>query len=129
MTQELTLQQKLYEWHTVSEKLDEYRYAEMKLRNELYVEFFPNATVGTNTKLLPEGGQLKAVRRLNYNITDEAALAQALQKIHDAHRETLVKWKPSINLSVYKLLSDADRELVNTALTITDATPSLEYVA
>lgn len=115
---------------------------ELELRNAVFGQAFPNAIVGTNNFDLGRGYVLKGVRKLNYTLSsanDSAATQEALDAIEKLGNEgsflvdRLVKWKPELSVSEYKKLDPEHnsthrkiKELIDNALTITDATPTLE---
>jgi hypothetical protein len=114
---------------------------EMELRKQVYATCFPNPEMGTNNLELGKGYKLKAVRKLNYNLANgegqtEAALDQ-IEKLGNEGKfiaERLVGWKPSLSLSEYNKLEASNpthqkiKAIINSVLTTTEASPSLEVV-
>lgn len=75
---------------------------------------------------------LKITHKLDYKLADadavKAALAQIATSIEGGNiiADRLVKWKPEISVSEYKLLNGGQRSAIDRVLTIKPATKSIE---
>lgn len=114
---------------------------ERKLRNEVMHACFANdKREGTEHFELPEGWDLKAVKKLSYNLATDK-VNEALDKIEALGErgkllaERLVKFKPELSISEFKKLDEGGSEekeikgIIEGVLTIKDASPSLELIA
>jgi hypothetical protein len=133
--------QVLMAWDNMKKKITELREEEMEMRKYIVSRAFPEAKEGMNTADLGEGYQLKAGVKFNYNLDpDVKKVEEALDKIEALGNEgsfiadRLVAWKPNFLLTEYRKLCEPDateaqkkiREIIETVLTITDGTPTLE---
>ena len=125
-----TLSQRLWEWNNLSDELDRVKAKEMAMRKELFGEIFTAPTEGVNKFELPGGWKLNATYKLDRK-PDEALLHGTLTKLAERGVEVadLIKITPSLSVSAYKKLSEADRKLMDEALIIKPASPSMELIA
>lgn len=102
---------------------------ERKLRQELFGQFFTDPKEGTNYISLENGWRLKGVYKLNRTV-DEGALPAIRDtlSVMGVSTDTLVEWKPSLKLAVYKELKADARNVFDEALTMRPASPVMELV-
>jgi hypothetical protein len=134
------LNAKIQEWQRLDAQLDQVKQAEMALRCEIVMALCDTAKLeGTETLELGNGWKIKAVKKQNYNLTNEFGetekLLAAVGQINPAIATGLVKWKPDMSLSTYKKelvpLAATTPELATLlahALIIKPGSPSLEIV-
>lgn len=118
-------------WWKTQRELNNIKNAEAHARKEVVDVCFAGAKVGTNNLPLGSGYVLKAVVRQNYGLKKDedgtyTRLTQILAQLPSATALALVKWKPEISSTAYKMLTAEEQALVNEVLVITDGTPSLE---
>ena len=119
--------------------------AELAARNAL-MELFPEPKEGVNTLELGNGYALKLTHKMNYTLSNsdkpkdgntplatDAAL-DAIEKLGNEGSfiaKRLVKWKPELSVTEYRLLLDDSpiKKAIDKALKIAPATPSFELVA
>lgn len=131
----------IMDWQEAERMLAAAKETELTLRKRVFDLCFPNAEVGTNTLELGKGYKIKAVRKLNYNLANGAGeterALEAIAKLGNRGEyiaADLVSWKPSLSLTTMKKLEKTNREdstilkLIESVLTVTDATPTLEVV-
>jgi len=116
-------------WERAKVALDAAKKLESALREELVAAHFQQNSTGTHHFDTPDGRDLVCVKKLNYKLDkDTTAEAQSviatLIGVELASR--LVSWKPDLSLTEYKKLPDNARVIIDRALTITPATPTLE---
>lgn len=119
----------LMSWYEIKQKLDKLKYEESVLRKKLFSDFFVNPKEGTNKMQLEDGYVLNAQHVINRKI-DEAAL-DSLKPALEAEGivvDNVVRWKPEVNIGVYRKLSDEDRKKFDTVLIITDGSPQMSIV-
>lgn len=117
------------EWSAADLALAAAKVNEIILREQVVKALFADAPTGTNNHELPTGQTLSCVKKLNYKLDTDAtinALDTLSVTIGIELAKRLVKWKPELSVSEYKKMSDASRAIIDVALTITPATPSLE---
>lgn len=130
----------LAEWKTAKAALDIAKATEAQLRT-LVVEVFSQETdpmkSGVENVDVGWGYKLKIEHKLTYkldNADDCAKLANVLATIETSMAggniiaDRLVKWKPELSVSEYKLLSPVNKALIDGVLTITPASKSVELV-
>lgn len=102
---------------------------EMKLRKQLFAMAFPAPTEGTNNVDLPHGWKVKATYKLDRKI-DEASLPAVLETLRklDVVADALVRYKPEIDTKAYKALSEPNRAVFDSCLTIKPASPTIELI-
>lgn len=135
-------------WQKAAADLETIKAREMELRTKIVLAAFPSAVVGMNTLPIGNGYELKAERKLNYNLKNTAEgqetyiAIEAIEKIGNEGQfiaDRLVSWKPSLSLTEYKKL-DASlnaagqpnnpgqyqiKQLIDAVLTVTDGSPTL----
>lgn len=102
---------------------------EMRLRKLVFAIAFPSPVEGTNDVDIPNGWKIKGTYKLDRKL-DEAALPIALAELRKQNvvTETLIRYKPEIETKAYKALSDANRMILEQAMTIKPASPTLELI-
>lgn len=116
-------------WYNIQVQLKTLKAQESALRRKIFGTYFPEPREGANTFVLPDGYQLKATHVINRTI-DEAAMAVNAQRYAELEIsvDRLVKKKPELVTSAYRLLSDEQRKAFDESLTIKDGSPTLEIV-
>lgn len=130
----------LTQWKEAKALLDKIKVTEAELRKQVVEAFSEEAKPGysgTENVNVGWGFTLKIVHKLNYKLdttNDCAKLDKVLDTIEKGMEggniiaERLVKWKPELSVSEYKLLSPANKKLIDGVLTISDATPEVTLV-
>lgn len=119
----------LEEWYIIKNKLDDLKREEGELRKRLFGYYFPSPKEGTNTQKLPDGWALKGQHVINRKV-DEAALETMRPSLEEKGIvvDNLIRWKPELNTTLYRTLSDDDRKEFDLCLTISDGSPQLTIV-
>lgn len=102
---------------------------ERKLRQEVFAMAFPKPAEGTNNEELPEGWKLKGTLKIDRKF-DEAALPAVKEAVRAMgfNPDPLVKYKPELELKLYRAMPPEVMKVFDTALTIKPALPSIELV-
>jgi len=130
----------LADWKKAKAELDEIKAREALLRG-MVVEVFSQENdpmkSGVENVDVGWGFKLKIEHKLNYkldNANDCEKLNSVLDRIEKSViggniiAERLVKWSPELKLSEYKLLTAEQKALIDSVLTVTPATKSVELV-
>lgn len=143
MPAEKTPSELLQEWLNAKNAMDAAKNLEMELRKQVVAAFpFPaGAKEGTHRIDLNAGYQLKVVLKQNYNLDnkngatdkalaawEEAGKTDVEKALRSAIADRLVKWKPELSITEYRLLDAAALAALQPVLTITDGSPALELV-
>jgi|WetSurMetagenome_2_1015567.scaffolds.fasta_scaffold103746_2 hypothetical protein len=113
---------------------------ERDARAAVVAHVFDGADYGTNNFDLGNGYTLKYVRSINYTLdtkdvdpnTGASNTDRALDNIRALGNDgqfiadRLVKWKPELSVSEYKLLPNTHKKIIDTVITTKDASPSIE---
>lgn len=127
---EMTRDEQIMSWAEAKKTLDAAKAVEMEMRKAIVAANFDAESVGTQNAELGNGWKLKAVVKLNYNVSsDVEAVERVLDTLEDWQADRLMSWKPTLSVSEYKKLSDADRLAVDKVITTSFASPTLELVA
>jgi hypothetical protein len=122
---------KLQLWYQQQAQLAELKTAEVLARKELAAFYFTEPVEGSQNRMpLGDGFDLKLTHGINRNV-DEAALANvtaAAVKKHKLNLDELFPMKPTLSLSAYRDLTEAQRVFVDSLLDIAPGTPKLEIV-
>lgn len=118
---------------------------ERSARDAVVAHIFEGDIPGTHNYELTDGFKIKATLSLDYKLdvsladpedpskgTKTEAMLDRLEKLGNDGAfiaERVVKFKPELVISEYKKLTAAQKEIVDSVLTIKDAAPSLEMVA
>lgn len=137
-----TRDQAIADWKATKAEFNRLQQLEREKRAALYKGLFPNNIDTTETIELGGGYLFKATGSLNYKLAfskkenGDAALNAVLDQIEKTGNEgaflaeRLVTWEPSLAVGEYKKLA-ADspiKRLLDTVLTITPGSPTLELV-
>jgi hypothetical protein len=120
-------------WHKTQGILQTYKQKESELRTEIVRRSFDTAPTGTTNISLPKGFVLKCVKKVNYNV-DQKNIKVALAAIAKLGNEgefiagRLIKWKAELSLTEYKQIPDSVKKIIDGAITIVPAMPTLEIV-
>jgi len=116
-------------WERAKAALDAAKKLESALREEIVAAYFQQNSTGTHHFDTPDGRDLVCVKKLNYKLdkdTTHAAQQEIAVLIGPELTGRLVNWKPDLSLLEYNKLPDMARQIIDAALTITPATPTLE---
>lgn len=125
----------LAEWYKLTVDLAALKAKEALLRPRIYRHFFPNPVEGTNTFVLPDKYQLKAVRKIDRKVDEASMFAfkapqpeKNISKFEEAeiNADELFKTKFELVTSSYRKLSDEQRKIVDQVLIIKDGSPQLD---
>ena len=128
----------IQEWQEADKNQKAWRQKELELRTRVEGEIFnrdqastaPEQYAGTHYVDLNQGWRLKSTNTLDYKLTNKDGQTDAaLEHFSDDLAALLVKWEPSLSVSNYKLLTDAQRALLSSCLTIRNSSPSIELIA
>ena len=113
---------KIETYRQVKGELTEVKDKEMILRLELAQELgVDTLKAGTNNfDYIEEGMRLKLIKKLNYKLATEVLELLDLSEEEAA----CIKWTPELKLTPYRKVEDTER--LDQAITVTDATPSIE---
>jgi hypothetical protein len=135
---------KIRAWIDAKSALETAKVNEHAARLEVARSVFPETFEGTRTIDLGGGYAIKCVKGFNYNLSESKkprtpgmapfATRKALNEIEKIGNEgpfiaeRLVTWKPELSLTEYRDLDPQFKKIIDTALTISPALPSLEFV-
>lgn len=133
---------KLYAWNSLATTLTNVKALETSWRKDMFTAFFPGHQKGTKSLDIGNGYILKAVGKINYKVDPDVdkvdKVIAAIEKTGDAGKflaERLLKTKIELGEGEYNKLDPNDKTqnkikaLVDSVLTSSDGTPSLEIVA
>lgn len=122
-------------WNNAKRALGEATSVERALRAQV-IEAFSTETSemasGVENIDLGDGFDLKINHKLDYKLGDRDSVNDALDAIAksmnggDIIASRLVKWKPEVSITEYKLLGPIQVGIINKVLTIKPATKSIE---
>ncbi len=115
-------------WERAKATLDAAKKLEMGLREEIVQEHFKSNDVGTFHFDVPDGRDLVCVKKLSYRLDRDGAWAaqdQLRPMLGAEIAARLIKWSPELSLTEYKLLPAEARSILEPAMTIKPATPTL----
>ena len=121
---------RLLAWHELQALQKKLRVIEMDLRKEMTAHFFDVATAkeGTNTADIGNGWKVRYKHGLDRKC-DEAAFEAVFAKLPEGSKETLIKFKPEVNIKGYRALPEESRKIFEECLIIKPSSPALELVA
>lgn len=125
MTDNMTPELLLKQWEESKRMLDFWKEEENKNRIECFNTYFPNAQEGVNKVKLPDGSWLQGRKRVNCRI-DKDWLEPTLQQLPADVANEIIKWTPSLVMSVYKNLSDREQEIVHEMVQFESGMPELK---
>ncbi len=124
-------------WRDADLRQRKARTEELELRSRIIKEVFgfdpsvtsPDDYAGTHYAHLPNGWSLKSENKIDYKLTNKnGETDKVLEDIPSHIAAMLVKWEPSLSVSVYKMLTNEQQKTLLPALTIKNATPSFSLV-
>lgn len=113
----------LEEWYDLSRELKTLKERELTLRRELFAAYFTDPKEGTNTIEIEEGWELVGGYTFTRTI-DPAALDAVVEQLGNV-LDNVVVWKPSLSVTNYRKMNDADRHVLEQALVIKPGAPTL----
>ena len=130
--EQMTRDNQILAWNEAKKELEALKEREMQMRKHIVESAshgFDATQIGTQNVDLGNGWTLKAVVKQAYKLdTDVDKVEAALDKMEDWQADRLVSWKPTMSVSEYKKLDDAEREAIDEVLTISIASPTLTLV-
>lgn len=119
--------EELSQWYNLQQELARIKASEMTMRKRIFAFFFPTPVEGTNTAPLADSWVLKGGYVVNRDV-DAAALQPMREEFAKAgiNADSLVEWKPSLKVSLYKELTAEQRALFDRCLVIKPGSPSLK---
>lgn len=116
-------------WVQAKRYLAQVRLEEASLRHRIFGWLFPEAKEGTNSAPLPYGWSAKGVQNINRSI-DPGQLQAIAPKLVEmgVNLSLLVEWKPELKTGVYRQLTDEQRLLFDTCLTIKEGSQELSLI-
>lgn len=121
------------EWYSLTKEIEEFKEKKMKremeLRKLLTAVLFPNPVEGTQRQDMPAGWQFKLQYKIDRKV-DEAALPAVKERLREigVNPDLYVVNKPELSLTNYRLLTEEQRQILDQALVIKPASPTLELV-
>lgn len=126
----------LKRWDTASTELAKFKALEAELRAEVVKTFSaPEIRKGTENFDLDAGFTLKIVKKQSYKLDGDKVndVLDSIEKIGGPEgkliADRLVKFKPELSITEYNQLPEKYSALVNSMVTISDASPTVEIVA
>lgn len=98
----------------------------LEMRKTIASREFDTTKRGTQKKTLESGEELKTVIKHNFNLGARPEVEAALEKLPKHKADRLVKWKPELSLSEYKLLDDDEKKIIDAVLTTSEGAHTLE---
>lgn len=125
----MTLEQAIQEWWLLDQHRKEVQARELELRKHIFAQSFPAPTEGSSGNKMPlaEGWILQGDYKINRTV-DEATVA-SLRAMGDnvaSLVDSVVRWKPELNLKVWKAMAEEDRKLLAEMVIEKPGTPALE---
>lgn len=125
----------LAQWYKMKQELGRLKSAEALLRAKIAKFFFPAPVEGSRNKVPLNdgtGAQLQLDHTINRSV--EIGSLDALRKEiavegyngPKLNLDELVKWKPEVNMSAYRALTDEERLFFERALIVKPGSPSLD---
>lgn len=131
---EMTIEERnaiILEWIKTESEAAQFKDRENELRKEIVENFFSAKKLkGTeNLKLDPDGNyKLKCVKTINTSVENDPEKLSAIVAQMPEGFADIFKWKPSLNETLYKELSDEHKKLVDVVLTTKPGIPSLKFI-
>lgn len=110
------------EWMGLQATLKRIKEDEMTMRKDIVAYLVPKGEIGLHTQGFA-GIIAKATLKLNYKF-DEMILDELYEDMSEAEKDA-VRYKPSLSLSQYKKIAEANREKLDETLIVTPAAPTL----
>ncbi len=127
----------LTEWYAITRQIAELKTREMTLRKTIEAStFFDQSKLkGTQTKELGAGYQLKLVRRITTKVENKKNEAfDALIKLRNLggisieHANDLFTFDANMKTTVYNLLSDEEKSIIDPIVTTKQGSPDLKII-
>ncbi len=116
---------KISQWVEIKAKMAQLKIEEGILRKLFLDTYFTTAKPeGTTRQDLPDGYKLKGEFSLDRKV-DETALPAVLERLQEASKVDLIRYKPELNLAVYRKLPDAEKKIVDECLIIKPSSTQL----
>lgn len=124
-------QQAFVAWQQIKQQLAAIQEQELKLRLQVIEAYFPDRDdEGTHTLKLEEGWKLQCVTRVNRKLENAKGETSAIvRQLPPEMAEKAVAWKPELKMRGYRDLPPEYRVLLDSVVTSTPGTPSLNLVA
>ncbi len=124
-----TLVTKLAAWHEIKAQAAKLNEQEKELRIEIFQLAFPNPEEGSkyNKLDLEDGYMLQGDYKINRRI-DEAALGEVQKQMDPVMFNRAFRFKPELNKSGFKDLTEEQRAIASIAIIATPGTPALDIV-
>lgn len=132
-------QEDLTAWYSAKKEAAAWKAKEMMLRLKIFRFYFPDPKEGTNTIVLPDTYQLKAVHGIDRKIVEEAmqAMTQRAPKPEGGFEpcilekagiapDQLIKWKPEVAITYYRTLTAEQLLVADQMLIIKPGSPALD---
>lgn len=121
--------EELVEWYQLKQQLAEVKEREMELRKKIFASFFPEPIEGTNKSPLSDGYVLKATHSIDRKVDDatfQNIKAELLNR--GIAVDSVVKYKPELSISAYRLLTEEQVKFFDQCLIIKPGSPQLDVV-
>ena len=124
----------LAQWEDTKVALESAKNVEMEQRKKVVAfAFDPTKEKGTERIPLENGYELKAVKKLNYNVDQDKVNAvldkfEALDEQSKFVSERLIKWKADLSITEYNSLTEKQKAVIDECITTSDGAPTLEIV-
>lgn len=120
------------ELHAVNSQMNVLKGRQEELRKKIGEELFPNIGKGTNRVDLGTGWKLKAVVTEKFSLdkgeNGDYAPVKSLSEDLESHiLDALISWKPSLSSSAYRMLTEADKKVVDSVLTTQLSNPTFTF--
>jgi hypothetical protein len=121
------------EWYSLTKEIEAFKEKQMKremeLRRLLVAALFQTPAEGTQYEDMPAGWRLKLQYKIDRKV-DEAALPAVKDRLREigVNPDLYVVNKPELSLTSYRLLTEEQRQILDQALIIKPASPTLELV-
>lgn len=114
-------------WYAADTEMKQAKAREMDLRLQVVARCTDAAKPGTEHVSLPNQWKLTITKTTDYKLDPEKT-TDVLNNFSDDLAAMLVKWKPELSVSNFKLLSDEEQKYFADCLTTKPSTPSLKLV-
>lgn len=116
--------EKILKWKQMSFELKMLKEDEAKLRRELCAEFLKSKVPPCKNKFEYEGMEIEAVQGVSFKL-DERVVDQIFPDLSDAEKNC-INFKPALKLREYKALGNDDKLMIDEAITVSPAMPTLK---
>lgn len=122
---EYTLGQQVDAWQKLHDAMQKAKRVEAAARLALCKLVVPTPVEGANSTPLPDGRIFAMTHKLNYKL-DAEALPAVEKQLGKKLAKDLIRRKPELGVSAYRLLSAEQQLILSAALTVTPGMPDLE---